>query len=127
MYDDYETNFFCENDFIIDEDSYYEHHHRYHSNIIRDDTYHLQDNGDDEYERDTQDYQALAYHHYAWYNSTPIHNEMIMYAQKRRICITLEVECYDDYPLEDLDWRDLLSLEGDERVNVNIDDIIDVF
>ena len=50
-----------------------------------------------------------------------------MYAQKRRVCITLELECYDDYPLEDLDWRDLLSLEGDERVNVNIDDIIDVF
>jgi hypothetical protein len=65
MYDDYETNFFCENDFIIDEDSYYEHHHQYHSNIIRDDMYHLQDNDDDEYERDTQDYQALAYHHYA--------------------------------------------------------------
>ena len=126
MYDDYETNFFCENDFIIDEDSYYEHHHQYHSNIIRDDMYHLQDN-DDEYERDTQDYQALAYHHYAWYNSTPIHNEMIMYAQKRRVCITLDVECYDDYPLEDLDWRDLLSLEGDERVNVNINDSIDIF
>jgi|TARA_B100000085_G_scaffold269907_1_gene281761 hypothetical protein len=63
MYDDYEIDFFCENDFNIDEDSYYENHQRY-NNIIREDIYHLDDT-DDEYERDSQDYQALAYHHYA--------------------------------------------------------------
>ena len=125
MYDDYEIDFFCENDFNIDEDSYYENHQRY-NNIIREDIYHLDDT-DDEYERDSQDYQALAYHHYAWYNILTTHNEMIMIAHKRRVRITLDVECYDDYPLEDLDWRDLLSLEGDEDVDVNIKDYSDVF
>jgi len=28
--------------------------------------------------------------------------------------------CYDDLDLQDLNWRDLLDLQGDEEVNTNI-------
>ena len=51
MYDDYEIEFHG-NDFNLDEESYYENH-------VRD----LQE--DDDYARDGQDYQDLAYRHYA--------------------------------------------------------------
>lgn len=46
-----------------------------------------------------------------------------MIAQKRVVSVTLDIECYDDLDLEDLDWRELLQLEGDESVHVNIKDI----
>jgi len=52
MYDDYEIDFYS-NDCSLDEDSYYENHAR-----------DLQE--DDDYARDGQDYQDLAYRHYAW-------------------------------------------------------------
>jgi hypothetical protein len=45
-----------------------------------------------------------------------------MIAQKRRVRITLDLECYDDLDLESLDWKDLLDLEGDENVYVSIKD-----
>jgi hypothetical protein len=56
MYDDYdlEYSFSCEN--ILDEDMYYEMYHG---------AYNVMEDVDDEYERDTQDYDALAYKHYA--------------------------------------------------------------
>lgn len=41
---------------------------------------------------------------------------------KRRVCVTLDIECYDDLDLEDIDWREVLSLEGDEEVHCNIKD-----
>ena len=45
-----------------------------------------------------------------------------MLAQKRKVSVTLDVECYDDLYLQDvladLDWKELLDLEGDERVNI---------
>jgi hypothetical protein len=28
--------------------------------------------------------------------------------------------CYDDLPLEDLNWRELLELNFDEDINVNV-------
>ena len=40
-----------------------------------------------------------------------------MLAQKRTVRVTLDVECYDDLDLEDMDWKDLLGLEGDEDVH----------
>ncbi len=53
MYDDYEIDFdFTANDCNLDEDSYYE-------NNLRD------LHGDDDYARDGQDYESLAYRHYA--------------------------------------------------------------
>jgi hypothetical protein len=43
-----------------------------------------------------------------------------MIAQKRQVQVTLEITCYDDLDLEDLDWKDLLQLEGDESVYAKI-------
>ena len=44
-------------------------------------------------------------------------------AQKRRVIVTLELECYDDLDLDDINWSELLSLEGDENVYVSIKDL----
>lgn len=46
-----------------------------------------------------------------------------MIAQKRKVCVTLYVECYDDLDLHDINWKDLLELEGDEEVYSSIKDL----
>jgi hypothetical protein len=46
---------------------------------------------------------------------------------KRTVRVTLDLMCYDDLDLENIDWRDVLGLEGDEDVNVRIKDYTDVF
>jgi len=51
MYDDYDLDYSFANDYNLDEDSYYE--------------YGVQEL-DEDYARDGQDYQDLAYRHYAW-------------------------------------------------------------
>lgn len=43
-----------------------------------------------------------------------------MIAQKRQVRVTLDVTCYNDLDLEDMDWKRLLELEGDEDVHVSI-------
>lgn len=43
-----------------------------------------------------------------------------MLTQKKVVRVTLDLTCYDDLDLEDINWRDLLKLEGDEEVHVNI-------
>lgn len=43
-----------------------------------------------------------------------------MIAQKRLVRVTLDIECYDDLDLEDIDWREALQLEGSERVDCTI-------
>lgn len=48
-------------------------------------------------------------------------------AQKRRVQITLDLECYDDLDLDDINWTELLELEGDEQVHVNVKDYHDFF
>ena len=45
-----------------------------------------------------------------------------MLAQKRLVRITLDIECYDDLNVEDMNWKDILGLEGDEDVHANIRD-----
>ena len=50
-----------------------------------------------------------------------------MYARKRIVSITLDIERYDDLPLEDLDWREVLDLQGDENVHVSIKEMADIF
>jgi hypothetical protein len=50
-----------------------------------------------------------------------------MIAQKRRVRITLDLECYDDLDIENLVWKDLLELEGDENVYVSIKDLDDMY
>jgi hypothetical protein len=50
-----------------------------------------------------------------------------MYAQKRLVSVTLDIECYDDLDLEDLDWREMLDLQGNENVHVTIKELADIF
>ncbi len=46
-----------------------------------------------------------------------------MLALKRQVRVTLDLVCYEDLELEDLNWREILQLEGDEDVDVTIKDI----
>lgn len=50
-----------------------------------------------------------------------------MIAQKRLVRVTLDIECYDDLDIENLDWQDMLGLEGDENVHVSIKDSADLY
>ena len=50
-----------------------------------------------------------------------------MVAQKRLVRVTLDIMCYDDLDLEDINWKDLLQLEGDEDVDISIKDYSDIF
>jgi hypothetical protein len=43
-----------------------------------------------------------------------------MLAHKRLVTVTLDIMCYDDLELEDIDWRYQLGLEGDEDVYTTI-------
>ena len=123
FYDDYEFQYEYNNEsYTYDLDEMCEHHyHHMHNNYIQD-AYEI----DDEYARDSCDYDALAYRHYAWYNTHTSH-EIHMYAQKRLVSVTLDIECYDDLELEDLDWREMLDLQGDENVHVSIKQLADIY
>jgi hypothetical protein len=46
---------------------------------------------------------------------------------KRKVCVTLDVECYEDLDLEDINWKDILGLEGDESLYVTIKDEDDIW
>lgn len=46
-----------------------------------------------------------------------------MIAHKRLIRVTLDIECYDDLDLKDINWRQLLELEGDEEVHSSVKEI----
>jgi len=46
---------------------------------------------------------------------------------KRMLRVTIDLMCYDDLDLDNLDWRDLLSLEEDEDINISIQDFDDVY
>jgi len=50
-----------------------------------------------------------------------------MYVHKRIISVTLDIECYDDLNLEDINWNDILGLEGDENVDISIRETVDVY
>ena len=74
MYDDYDLDYTLGNDYSssYDLDEMCENHVSY--NMIQDNTSYndeITSYDDDEY-RDEQDYQTLAYMHYAWYNSPRI-------------------------------------------------------
>ncbi len=45
-----------------------------------------------------------------------------MLAQKRMVRVTLDIMCYDDLNVEDMDWKDILELEGDEEVYTTVKD-----
>ena len=42
---------------------------------------------------------------------------------KRQVRVTLDIECYDDLDLDDINWNDVLGLESNESVNIIIHDI----
>ena len=46
-----------------------------------------------------------------------------MIAQKRLVRVTLDIMCYDDLDLDNMDWKELLELEGDEEVYHSIKDL----
>jgi hypothetical protein len=46
-----------------------------------------------------------------------------MLAQKRLVRVTLDIMCYDDLDVYDMDWKDLLQLEGDEDVHTSIKEL----
>jgi hypothetical protein len=99
MYDDYDLDYTYTNDYA-DLDEYY-----------------AQDiELDEDYARDSHDLEALAYRHYAWYTRHTTHIETIMIAQKRLVRVTLDIMCYDDLDVENMNWKELLELEGDEDV-----------
>tara|TARA_Y100000289_G_scaffold60963_1_gene68497 strand:+ start:667 stop:819 length:153 start_codon:yes stop_codon:yes gene_type:complete len=50
-----------------------------------------------------------------------------MYAHKRIVSVTLDIECYEDLELEQLDWREVLDLQGDETVDVTIREPAEIF
>ena len=50
-----------------------------------------------------------------------------MPTQKRIVTVTLDIECYDDLNLKDIDWNDILELEGDEKVDISIRETADVY
>ena len=39
---------------------------------------------------------------------------------KRLVTVTLDIMCYDDLDLEDLNWRELLQLDSGEDINVSV-------
>lgn len=47
--------------------------------------------------------------------------------QKRLVQVSLDILCYDDLDLENIDWRELLELEGDEEVHSSIRDLSHIY
>jgi len=52
---------------------------------------------------------------------------MYSQARKRIVSVTLDIECYEDLELEDMDWREILDLQGDERVDVSIKELAELY
>jgi hypothetical protein len=50
-----------------------------------------------------------------------------MLAQKRLVRVTLDIECYDDLNVEDMNWKDILDLQGDEDVHASVKDYTDLY
>ena len=46
-----------------------------------------------------------------------------MTSHKRHVHVTLDIICYDDLNVNNFDWVKLLQLEGDEYVDVNIQEM----
>ena len=119
MYDDYDLDYTYVPEYTYDLDETYDVWVQSFAHTYTQ----LDEDLDDEYAHNTQDYDARAYEHYAWYNvmHTLAHLDTML-AQRRRVRVTLDIECYDDLELESFDWNDILSLEGDENVDIIIED-----
>ena len=42
---------------------------------------------------------------------------------KRLVTVTLDIMCYDDLHLEDVNWREVLELEPNEDIHCRIDEL----
>ena len=47
--------------------------------------------------------------------------------QKKRYRIVLDLEAYDDLDVKNLDWSEILKLEGDECVESSVVDYDDLY
>ena len=47
--------------------------------------------------------------------------------QKRLVQVTLDLMCYDDLDLDNINWREVLQLEGDEEVYSSIRDFSELY
>ena len=45
-----------------------------------------------------------------------------MLTQKRLVTVTLDIMCYDDLDIENINWKELLQLEPNEDVHCKIQD-----
>jgi hypothetical protein len=45
---------------------------------------------------------------------------VLMLMQKRKVIVTLDIDCYDDLDVYDINWKDILQLEGAEDVHVSV-------
>ena len=119
MYDDYDLDYTYVPEYTYDLDETYDVWVQSFANAS-----HLDEDLDEEYARDAQDYDALAYKHYAWYNvmHTLTHSRAMYTPTKRTVRVTLDIECYDDLDLESFDWNDILGLEGDENVESTMEE-----
>ena len=45
-----------------------------------------------------------------------------MLAQKRIVRVTLDIMCYDDLDVDNMDWKEMLELQGDEEVYSTVKD-----
>lgn len=43
-----------------------------------------------------------------------------MIAQKQRVQVILDIECYDDLNFREINWEKVLGIEGDESIAVTI-------
>ena len=44
-------------------------------------------------------------------------------AQKKNVRVTLALSVYSDFDARQIDWRKLFALEGDESVDVHVEDL----
>ena len=56
-----------------------------------------------------------------------MHKILMPIAQKRLVRVILDIECYDDLDVENINWAEVLDLEGDETVDSRVRDIGDVY
>jgi hypothetical protein len=42
---------------------------------------------------------------------------------KRQVRVTLDIECYEDLELDNINWNDVLDLQGDEDVSVSLQEL----
>ena len=45
-----------------------------------------------------------------------------MIIQKRLVRVTLDIMCYDDLDVDEMDWKEVLELQGDEDVHATVKD-----